>query len=327
MSPSLRALLDQVVDYAGLFPPAQLPFDQALANYVRYRDLPDAWMLGRFVCPAARLAEVAPFRDQLQGGPPFDCVVLGRGGTSEEDFQTGLRADLDAIAAFRKEFGERVTVDALDMRLPEPVCSPEDTGPLRAFLHTIDELVRNNLQPVPTLYFEAPPTAQWRKTTFTILAALTGDDHGLATSGRRLHGFKLRCGGADAKAIPSAEQVAFTLRSCRDFEVPLKFTAGLHHPIRHRDVGLAALVHGFINVFVAEVLAHVRRLRLDQVRAIVEDEAAGNFTFEASELRWKDLAASVNEIEAVRGRAVVSFGSCDFEEPRADLRDLGWLPR
>ena len=46
---SLRALLTGVIDYAGLFPPAKLPMDQALSNYLRYRDGPDAWMLGNFV--------------------------------------------------------------------------------------------------------------------------------------------------------------------------------------------------------------------------------------------------------------------------------------
>ena len=57
MNASLRALLSGVVDYAGLFPPAGLPLDQAIRNYARYRQGSDAWMLGRFVIPAARLAE------------------------------------------------------------------------------------------------------------------------------------------------------------------------------------------------------------------------------------------------------------------------------
>ena len=37
MSPSLRALLTGIVDYAGLFPPAQLSLDEAIRNYARYR--------------------------------------------------------------------------------------------------------------------------------------------------------------------------------------------------------------------------------------------------------------------------------------------------
>ena len=57
MSATLRVLLGSIVDYAGLFPPARLPLDQAVRNYLRYRSEPESWMLGRFVLPAARLDE------------------------------------------------------------------------------------------------------------------------------------------------------------------------------------------------------------------------------------------------------------------------------
>src|SRR5438445_13553439 len=61
MRRSLRALLEGVIDYAGLFPPAKLPMEQAIRNYARYRREQEGWMLGRFLCPASRLAELAPF--------------------------------------------------------------------------------------------------------------------------------------------------------------------------------------------------------------------------------------------------------------------------
>ena len=46
MSPSLRALLSGIIDYAGLFPPAKLPLDQAIRNYARYRTEPDSYEQG-----------------------------------------------------------------------------------------------------------------------------------------------------------------------------------------------------------------------------------------------------------------------------------------
>ncbi len=52
---SLRALLDAAVDYAGLFPPAALPMAVAIRNYERYQESELAWILGRFVVPAAKL--------------------------------------------------------------------------------------------------------------------------------------------------------------------------------------------------------------------------------------------------------------------------------
>ena len=54
---SLHALLEGLVDYAGLFPPAALSMEQAVRNYARYRESEHAWMLGRFVVTLDRVAE------------------------------------------------------------------------------------------------------------------------------------------------------------------------------------------------------------------------------------------------------------------------------
>jgi hypothetical protein len=54
-----RELLRGLIDYAGLFPPAALPLAEAVNNYQKYRGGPHAWMLARFVIPAA-LVDQAP---------------------------------------------------------------------------------------------------------------------------------------------------------------------------------------------------------------------------------------------------------------------------
>jgi len=59
MAESLRALLANVVDYAGLYPPASLPLAEVVANYRRYLLAPEAWMLNRLVLPIENLGEVA----------------------------------------------------------------------------------------------------------------------------------------------------------------------------------------------------------------------------------------------------------------------------
>jgi hypothetical protein len=55
---ALRALLTNIVDYAGLYPPAGLDMTTAVLNYASYAESLDAWMLGRFIVPAARLGEL-----------------------------------------------------------------------------------------------------------------------------------------------------------------------------------------------------------------------------------------------------------------------------
>ena len=55
MVESLQVLLGGVIDYAGMYPPAQLPLSEALRTYVRYKQGKEAWIVNRFVCPAGRL--------------------------------------------------------------------------------------------------------------------------------------------------------------------------------------------------------------------------------------------------------------------------------
>lgn len=58
MIESFRAMLTNVVDYAGLYPPASLSLDETVANYERYRVSRYAWMLNRLVLPIEKLQEV-----------------------------------------------------------------------------------------------------------------------------------------------------------------------------------------------------------------------------------------------------------------------------
>lgn len=52
---AVTPLVERLVDDAGLFPPSSLPMEQALA---RFRTSRSPVLSGRFLCPAARLAEL-----------------------------------------------------------------------------------------------------------------------------------------------------------------------------------------------------------------------------------------------------------------------------
>lgn len=58
---SFQAFMSQILDYAGMYPPASLPLEEAFKNFIAYQTISEAWMLSRFVIPAKRLAEL-PFR-------------------------------------------------------------------------------------------------------------------------------------------------------------------------------------------------------------------------------------------------------------------------
>lgn len=118
VSEIVRALLAESIDYAGMFPPARLSLDDALQNYLRYLQHPDAWLIGRFVCPAgvldalgtraSSLRDVRPSRRSLDG---IDARLraLGSLGTVElvmeleSEFDLDLRpSDLERIQSFEQ---------------------------------------------------------------------------------------------------------------------------------------------------------------------------------------------------------------------------------
>src|SRR6516225_9286047 len=126
MLPSVRALLTGIVDYAGLFPPAQLSLDESIRNYAHYRTDPESWMLGRFICPAARLSELSPHVNELfRNGSALTVSALGRGSKDTEGFRDGLRQDVNDITDFQRRHAERVTVGVYETRLPAAV-SPDE---------------------------------------------------------------------------------------------------------------------------------------------------------------------------------------------------------
>ncbi|HKI32340.1 MAG TPA: hypothetical protein VKA46_10765 [Gemmataceae bacterium] len=315
MLPSVRAFLSGIIDYAGLFPPAKLPLDQAIRNYAEYRAGSDAWMLGRFVVPVARLAELEAHAGLFQQGAPWVFSALGQGGDTLAEFVAGLDADLDAITAFQERHGERVVVDVIELRLPR---WEKQTWTFWDLAEATGSFVTSPFLPGLTPVFERPLSPDWRS---SILSAINFADQ------MRPTGFKLRCGGLEASAIPSPEQVALAIYYAIDCGVPLKFTAGLHHPIRHFNSGVQAKMHGFLNVFGAAVLARVRAFRLaeDQLREIIEDEDAAHFAFDETGFRWKQYHVPTDTIVTARRWFVLSFGSCSFDEPRDDLRAMGIL--
>ncbi|HZT79013.1 MAG TPA: hypothetical protein VFA26_02225 [Gemmataceae bacterium] len=318
MHASLRAFLSGVVDYAGLFPPAKLPLDDSIRNYARYRTGPDAWMLGRFICPAARLGELMPYLPELfADGPPLAVSALGRGGNTLREFLEGLRDDLEALLAFRAKCEGRAVVDVLELKLPGELLRHDREKELGAAVHGPAELLAR-AGGAPALFCEIPFEPGWGVRLAFLLRALAQDPG-------RGKGFKFRCGGLEASAFPPPGDVALALTACRQERVPLKFTAGLHHPVRHFDRGVRAMMHGFLNVFGAGVLAFAHGLDRDRLLPLLEDEDAADFVFDEAGFRWQGLRATTAQIEAARRQLVLSFGSCSFDEPRDDLRALGLL--
>jgi hypothetical protein len=302
--------MSRIIDYAGMYPPANLPLEEAFKNFMEYQDSPDSWMLSRFVIPAKRLPHLTPLMPATPDGLTF--TTLGRSGSSVDKFLANLKLDIDDILAFRETHGATVVVDMFEVALPSSALT-DATQTHDLAKSASDMLNKNGI----TAFFESSSGEGWQLRAENLIRAL-----------RKLKdrhvGFKLRTGGVTADAFPSTEQVAWAIATVRDAGVPIKCTAGLHHPIRHFNDSVQTKIHGFLNVFGAGVLAERHGLTQTQIKTILEDENPEHFTFDENGFTLKDLRVVNSEIATSRLFAT-SFGSCSFDEPREDLKQLGLL--
>ena len=301
---SLRALLAHAIDYAGLFPPANLALEPALQNHASYIRLPDAWMLGAFILPVAEFAAAARGFSQFDGDHPLRVSALGPKTDSAETFRGSLGAAMESIATFRAMAGAAAVIEQFEMPLPASLTAET----LKAIRGAADPQLRT--------FWEAPADEAGR--AIKLIA-----DNNRAHAGTKL-GFKLRTGGVAANAFPSSGAIASVLMCAGTHQVPIKFTAGLHHPVRLFHESVETKMHGFLNVLGAAVLALEHDWTEQQIEEMLDDEDAESFVFSDEFFAWRDWKITTARI--VRHRELVtSLGSCSFDEPREDLRALKLL--
>lgn len=294
-----RALLSEIVDYAGLFPPAQLPLEKAVREYAAHLGEEKAWMLGRFIIPAQRLEELEPHL--VIFSEPVRIIVLGKGGRSEDEYLKNLNQDLTAIKTFRTAQDATVSIDSFEARLP----------------------------PLPvTNAFIANVVNQLREAGLKQSHEFAVDDHlelTMAALAAADAGAKLRCGGVTADTVPAPEQVARFIVAARDAGVPVKFTAGLHHPVRHFSDDIQTEMHGFLNLYVGGMLAHTTSFGWQELAGIIADQSPDAFALTGVGVEWRGRLVRSEDAARLRENALLGQGSCSFAEPVADLHDMGWL--
>lgn len=290
---ALGALLDGLVDYAGLFPPAAIAMPDAVTAYARYVAGPDRTKLGRFIVPVARLGELVAAVDALPlelspgSNAPWRLSVLANA------------ADAGTLQAFDASHGGRLVIDTVEAKA-ESVPEVEALGVALGRRYFV--------------YVEIPA----RTDPVSLVAAI------------RAQGFraKVRTGGVVADAFPASADVLRFLVACADARVPFKATAGLHHPLRgeyaltYAADSAHATMFGFLNVFLAAVLVH-SGAPTDELVALLEERDARTISADDESIRWRGLAVTTAQIASARANFVGSFGSCSFEAP---VREISTLP-
>jgi hypothetical protein len=300
----LQQLLGDAIDYAGLFPPAQLDMSGAVAEYASYLESPERWALGRFVVPVSRLDELAVAAEALN-----DMTLGTRAASWRLSVLLGndLETDVASVRAFAAAQDEadrdwRARVEALEVR-----ATTVDQ------VTAIGRLARGD----DVEWFVEIPTATDPEPLVRALA----DAHLRA---------KVRTGGVTADAFPTAEQLARFLVACVAHRVPFKATAGLHHPLRgdyaltYAEGSGRATMFGFLNVFLATALLEGGAGEAAAARLLDERDPQA-VQFDPSGVTWREHRLTTDRLAAARRSGIGSFGSCSFREPIDDLESLGLL--
>lgn len=288
---TLETLLDGLIDYAGLFPPAQLDMASAVAEYHRQRRGPDSRALARFIVPVGRLdefeREVESVRDE--GDDPWPLSVLP--GEELEEAQHRLE----------KLPPELARAEAAELR----AASVADVERAAGLLGGLE------------LYFE--------------LAVDDKLDELLGAVARHGAAAKIRTGAVTQDGIPSPAEVARFLLACQRAGVAFKATAGLHHPLRgeypltYEDRSPSGTMHGFLNVFLTAAFLDAGKIEGSKIEVLLGERSVGAFAWNDDGVTWMGHHLTAEELARARRRFARSYGSCSFTEPIDELRELELL--
>jgi hypothetical protein len=298
---SLRTLLTRSIDYAGMFPPCSVELEPALKNQAEYVRSPDSWMLSTFVLPVGQFSDATQFVSQFDKHHQLRISALGAKTENAADFLAQLENATETIRSFQKEHLDLVSIVQLEMFAPADVnlAKLNEAATLLAGL---------KLQ----TFWETP--AESAEQTIALLARAK----------QPAFGYKLRTGGVTVDAFPNSVQIARALLASTKHHIPIKFTAGLHHPVRQFRDEVKTEMHGFLNVLGAGVLSAEHHWDEAQTIEMLEDQRPTSFEFHDTVFAWRDWEVTIDRIKA-RRKFATSFGSCSFDEPREDLRGLNFL--
>ncbi|BAY60989.1 hypothetical protein NIES22_10500 [Calothrix brevissima NIES-22] len=288
MVASVKALLSSVVDYAGLFPPAKLELQPAMANYAQYQTTAYSWMLGRFILPISRLQEFEQLLPDYPAQWLLSIIMTG-------DVQK-------AIAILNSLNNPKIAIASLEFP-PLPATEIKNILPL--------------IPPDVESFFEIPFNSDLQ----SYLPLLR---HPRAAA-------KIRTGGVTVDAFPNFAQLYQSIFAFAQAQIPFKATAGLHHPLLSKHPVTSepnspiALMQGFLNVAVLAALIYQQKITPEIAVEILQETSADNFHFTSDRLSWKNYQLNIAEIKSARTQFFRSFGSCSFQEPIDDLKELKLL--
>lgn len=286
---AMRLLLEGLVDYAGLFPPAALSMRDAVANYASYRDGAHRKMLGRFVLPVSRLEEFEREATPVAHGAPWPLSVLA------------AASDAGAIVEFNKVHSARYYVDTIEAKATTPT---EIVALSRAYpaMHVYVEIpVRED----PAQLIEAIHAVRLRAKIRT--GGVTADAF---PSPEEVLRFLKRC---------AKRHVAF--KATAGLHHPMRGS----YKLTYAADAPSGEMYGYLNVFLAAALLF-HGVKRAELLPLLEERDATAITSNADGISWREHHLTSAQVAQARTKFAGSFGSCSFDEPVNDLAALHLLP-
>ena len=276
-------LWDRLIDDAAMFPPGSASPAEAVARHVEYRTGSVAGLVGPLVVPDTALAAVDRVVGGSGAGPLEVSVVVSTGA--------------GGVASLADRRLEDLSVVAVECALRDLDDLAGNAGRVAQATAGLDDAVR--------VFVELPYGPGWERAVEVVEAAgLLG---------------KIRTGGTEPEAYPSAGRLAQQLSVLVEADLAFKATAGLHRAWRnvgHNAAGAPLEQHGVLNLMVA-VHALVQGADTVEVETVLEDEYGD---------RLAELVGSWTDDDAARvRRRFVAFGCCGVLDPIEDLVTLGLL--
>lgn len=240
---TVPVFLDAFVDDAALFLPASTSIEEAVAAHRAHHADEYAALGGGF---SVRDVQVAELADVVSREPEpslaVNLVVTGGAGAIEP-----------AVTWVSRSGG--LELRAIEFALRDEEDLAHNAGRLVRVVDSIGAALDDVTVFVEPPMLRGSPPSGW-------LAALD------ELAAREIS-LKFRAGGPGEDQFPTAAQLSTCIAAALDRELSLKF-AGVHGPVRHRDVETGSEQHGFLNILVA-TRASLDGAGPDEVASVLEE--------------------------------------------------------
>ncbi len=315
---SLKVFMNELLDYAGMFPPAQLSLEESLKNYAEYLSHEYEDMLGKFVLPANKIDETISFLNTHNsflkvGKRKANFSIILSTCKNFSDFPSILHKDFQNIKLLSKNFETSLDILSIEFLPAEDILIANSNKRIEEYLSILFQQF-SALNKKIEYFCEIPLNDNFNKKINEIF------DYNRCNSDNQVQ-IKIRTGGVKKDQIPPTKKIAQFISLCAQKKLGIKATAGLHVPIPNFNQEVGTVLHGFLNVFSSMMLLYKGDISEEEIEEIISNYTYEDFKFSQDGLKIRNFLLTNKEIENLRKKYIKSFGTCSFLEPIEHLID------